>query len=84
MTTNVQFTGSLTPNQTKKFFTHSWDPTKHVIWYVVPVTPKSGGPEIEWSVAVERTGSTTCTYWITVKNLTNINLDVEGRYAILN
>ena len=55
----------------------------HVVWYVMPTTPKSGAPELEWSVRVERSNPTQCTHWITVHNLTNVSVNFEGRYAIL-
>jgi hypothetical protein len=83
MTTGVQFTGSLGPNATNKWFTFGWNPANHIVWTVVPVTPKSGAPEIQWSVGVERASATGVTYWITVTNLTNVNITFEGRYAIL-
>jgi hypothetical protein len=83
MTTGVQFTGSLGPNATQRWFTHSWQAGQHVIWYCVPTSPRSGAPQLDWSVAVERATATHCTYWITVKNLTASNLTFEARYAIL-
>ena len=84
MTTGLQFTGSLTANQTQKFFTWGWNPALHVVWYMMPVTPKSGAPELQWSVGVERANATQCTYWITVTNLTSVAITFEGRYAILS
>jgi hypothetical protein len=54
-----------------------------MIWYMVPTSPQSGAPQLDWSVAVERADATHCTYWITVKNLTNANLTFEARYAIM-
>jgi hypothetical protein len=54
------------------------------VWYVVPVTPRNGAPELDWDVSVERADATNCTYWINVKNLTNVAVSFEGRYAILN
>ncbi|MBD0278396.1 MAG: hypothetical protein ICV81_10605 [Flavisolibacter sp.] len=84
MTTGTQFTGTLGPNQTNRWFTHSWNAALHVVWYVIPTTPQSGNPQLDWDVAVERANATQCTYWITVKNLTNANVTFEGRYAILN
>ena len=84
MTTGVQFTGSLGPNQTQKWFTFNWPAQWHVVWYVMPSTVKNGAPELDWDVEVERASATNVTYWITVKNLTNVNVSFEGRYAILN
>jgi hypothetical protein len=82
--TGTQWTGSLTPGQSKKWFTFNWPANWHVVWYVVPTTPKNGAPELDWDVEVERASATMCTYWITVKNLSNVNVSFEGRYAILN
>ncbi|MDZ4717363.1 MAG: hypothetical protein SH847_02755 [Roseiflexaceae bacterium] len=83
MYTNVQFTGILTANQTHRWFTWGWSPAQHVIWYMMPTTPKSGAPQIDWDVTVERANATQCTYWITVTNLTNTPVTFEGRYAVL-
>jgi len=80
----VQFTGSLTPNQTQRWFTFNWPATWHVIWTVMPVTPIPGNPEITWKVQVERASSEFVTYWIVVTNLTNQTISFEGRYAILS
>ena len=46
MTTGLQFTGNLGPNATQKWFTFGWNPANHIIWTVVPITPKSGAPEM--------------------------------------
>lgn len=83
MSTGVQFTGSLAPNQTQRWFTYGWPTTWHVVWYMMPISPSTGA-KVDWEVAVERGNATQCTYWITVKNLTNTNITFEGRYAILN
>ncbi len=84
MRTNVQFTGSLGPGASNRWFTHSWPASWHVVWYVVPTSLRSGAPQLDWSVSVERASATHCTYWITVKNLTNAAVDFESRYAVLN
>jgi hypothetical protein len=84
MVTGVQWTGSLAPNQTQRWFTFNWPANWHVVWYMMATSPQSGAPQVDWDVAVERANASVCTYWITVKNLTNQNLTFEGRYAILN
>lgn len=84
MRTGTQFTGTLGPNATRRWFTFNWPAHWHVIWYVVPTTVRRGAPEVDWDVAVERGDSSRCTYWITVKNLTNQTVSFEGRYAIMN
>lgn len=84
MRTGMQFTGSLTPNQTQRWFTFNWPASWHVVWYMVPTSPRNGAPQIDWDVSVERASATNCTYWVTVTNLTNQNVTFEGRYAVMN
>lgn len=84
MYTGVQFTGTLAAGQTQRWFTWGWNATRHVVWYVMPTTPRVGSPELNWSVEVERADSTAATYWITVRNLATIPVTFEGRYAVLN
>jgi hypothetical protein len=79
----VQFTGALPANSSRRWFTHSWPEHWHVVWNVVPTTPKSGGPQIDFDVYVERANDRHITYWITVKNMTNQATNIEARYAIL-
>jgi hypothetical protein len=50
----------------------------------VPTSPRSGAPQVEWDVAVERASATHITYWITIRNLTPAPVDVEARYAVMN
>ena len=47
MTTGVQFTGSLTANQTQRWFTFNWQPAQHVVWYMMPTTPETTGAEAQ-------------------------------------
>ena len=80
----MQRTVTLAPNQTQRWFTHSWPVQWHVVWYMQPTTPTTGTPSVDWDVAVERASATHCTYWITVKNLTASPVTFEGRYAVLS
>jgi hypothetical protein len=84
MRTGTQWTGSLNPGQTQKWFTFNWPAAWHVIWYVTPTTTANGAPELDWDVEVERASADRVTYWITVKNLTGTAVTFEGRYAVLN
>jgi hypothetical protein len=84
MYTGTQWTGTLGPGETKKWFTFNWPADRHIVWYVVPTTTQNGAPELDWDTEVERASATDCTYWITVKNLTNATVTFEGRYAVLN
>lgn len=83
MWTNIQFTGSLTPWATQRWFTHSWPTSWYVVWYMMPTSPQGGGPQVDWDVAVERANDTQCTYWITVTNLTANTVAFEARYAVM-
>lgn len=81
----VQFSGSLNPNASGRWFTFNWPATWHVIWTVMPTTAASaGGPQITWSVQVERGTPEMVTYWINVKNLTGNSVNFEGRFCILS
>jgi hypothetical protein len=83
MWTGVQWTGSLGPGATQRWFTFNWPTTWHVVWYMMPTSPQVGAPQIDWDVAVERANATQCTYWITVKNLTSNTVTFEGRFAVM-
>jgi hypothetical protein len=79
----VQFTGNVPANQTRRWFTFRWPAHWHVVWTVVPTTPKLGAPQISWSVAVERAEDAFITYWISITNLTGTEVGIEARYAVL-
>ena len=80
----TQWTGSLAGGQTMRWFTFGWPATWHMVWTVMPVTPRPGSPQISWTTQVERASSEHATYWITVFNLTPDPVTFEGRYAILS
>jgi hypothetical protein len=84
MKTGVQWTGTLAPNASGRWFTFGWAQGQHIVWTVMPTTVRNGAPELEWDVAVERANSNQVTYWITVRNLTPVSVSFEGRYAILS
>jgi Glutaminase len=82
--TGVQWFGSIAPNTTHRWFTWGWPARWHVLWTIMPLTPCPNGPQLSWSVAVERASGTDCTYWITVKNLSGDAVKFEGRYNVLS
>jgi hypothetical protein len=84
MWTNIQFTGTLGPGATGQWFTWGWPPAWHVVWYMMPTSPQSGAPQVDWDVAVERANASQSTYWITVKNLTATQVMFDARYAVLS
>ena len=84
MWTGVQFTGSLGAGGSHRWFTWGWPPTWHTVWYVMPTGGPAGAPQVEWTVAVERSNASQCTYWLTVRNLTGGTVSFEARYAVLS
>lgn len=84
MRVGVQFTGTLASNQTQRWYTFNWPQQWHVAWNIAPTSPRSGSPQVDWQVEVERASTNFITYWITVKNLTSLPINIEARYAVLN
>lgn len=84
MWTGVQFTGTLGSGASQRWFSWGWPVGWHVVWYMMPTSPQSGAPQLEWSVSVERANATQCTYWMTVKNLTAASVTFEARFAVLS
>ncbi|WP_219851799.1 S8 family peptidase [Methylibium rhizosphaerae] len=79
----VQFTGVVPANSTKRWFTHSWPAHWHVLWTVVPTSPRPGAPQLSWSVQVERASDRSVTYWISITNLAPEDANIEARYAVV-
>ena len=84
MWTGVQWTGTIGPGATRRWFTWGWNPSLHVVWYLMPTSPQVGAQQLDWDVAVERANNIHCTYWITVRNLTGNTVTFEGRFAVLS
>ncbi len=84
MRVGVQFTGTVAPNATQRWFTFNWPENWHVEWNVVPTSPKPGAPQIDWDVEVERATPQFITYWVNVRNMTAQPVNIEARYAVLN
>jgi hypothetical protein len=83
MITGVQFRGTLSPNQTQRWFTFNWSAPQHVLWEVVPNTARPGAAQVDRDVAIERADTDHVTYWITIINLTASSVQFEARYAIV-
>jgi hypothetical protein len=79
----VQFTGTVAANATTCWFTFNWPAHWHVVWTVVPTSPRPGGPQIGFQVKHERATDGFITYWICVTNLTPVPVNIEGRYGVL-
>ncbi|HET6856097.1 MAG TPA: hypothetical protein VFH94_03245 [Streptomyces sp.] len=84
MRVGTQFTGTLNPGQSGRWFTFGWPQDWHVVWYFMPTTPQGGSPQIEWETEVERASASSVTYWLTVRNIGSTQMNFEGRYAVLN
>jgi hypothetical protein len=80
----VQWRGMIAPNAVHRWFTWGWPAARHILWTIMPLTPCPGGPQLTWSVQVERANAAQCTYWITVTNLTGDPVKFEGRFDVLN
>jgi len=81
----TQFTGSVTAGQTRRWFTHSWNAAQDVVWTVMPTSPPvDGNAQLEWKVQVTRQTPTLVKWFIEVKNVTNVTVNFEARYAVLN
>jgi hypothetical protein len=80
----LQWTGSLGPNASGRWFTYAWPATWHVIWTIMPTSPRPGAQQVTWKTQVERASPEYATYWITVSNLTPDPLTFEGRFCILS
>jgi hypothetical protein len=50
---------------------------------MLPTTPRPGAAQLKWKVAIERASGNNITYWITVTNLTGLDVTFEGRYCVL-
>jgi hypothetical protein len=79
----VQFTGSVQPNSTGRWYTYGWPAAWHVVWTVVPTAYAQDAPQIAWSVEVQRPTADSITYWVNVTNLTGQAVTIEARYAVL-
>ena len=79
----VQFSGTVAANATTCWFTFNWPAHWHVVWTVVPTSPRAGAPQIGFQVKHERATDGFITYWICVTNLTPIPVNIEGRYGVL-
>ncbi len=80
---DVQFKGIIPAGKTRCYQSPGWPAEWHVRWTVVPITSRSGAPQITWNVKVERSEDNDITYWVYVTNSSSSAVDVEGCYAVL-
>jgi len=76
----TQFTGTLQPGETQRWFTFNWSPTWVIKWSVRPTT---AGGKVTWSEEIERGGNDTFTYWLAITNTGPGATGFEARYARL-
>ena len=80
----TQFTATLAPNATGRWFTHSWPFHWFVVWTVVPTAPAIDGTEqVEWTVQLRRQAEALLKYFVEIRNLQNYPVTVEARYNVL-
>jgi hypothetical protein len=81
--TGVQFRGQIPAHGTQRWFTFRWPAHWHVLWTVMPTSPRPGGPQLRYRTRVERATDYYATYWIEIVNLVDTPVDFEGRFAVL-
>ena len=84
----TQFTGTVGPNQTQTWFTHSWPSHWFVVWTAVPTAPVIDGPEqveltVRMSRQADRANARLVKYHLTVRNLTGNSVTFQARYEVL-
>lgn len=85
MILGTQFTGDVAPGQSRTWFTHSWNAAYTVEWAVVPTGPAvDGNAQVEWNVRSTRQAPNLLKWFIEVRNVTNVPVTFEARYAVLN
>lgn len=85
MQLGVQFRATVPAGQTASWFTHSWNADHNVVWSVVPTDPPvDGGAQLEWKVRNTRQAAALVKWFIEVRNVTDVPVNFEARYAILN
>lgn len=77
--TGTQFTGTLNPGQSQRWFTFNWSPNWVVHWSVRPTIPQG---RITWSEEIERATNGRFTYWLTVRNSGSVRASFEAKYAL--
>jgi photosystem II stability/assembly factor-like uncharacterized protein len=80
----VEWTGRLEPGATDTWSTSRRPASWHMQWTVHPTTIGTGTSQLTWGVAVERVDAEYVTYRITVTNLTDRRVSIEGRSAVLS
>jgi hypothetical protein len=79
----VQWAGTVPAHSSRRWFTFNWPEWERVEWRMLPTVPRPGAAQLRWSVAIERASGNYLTYWITVENLTALDVAFEGRFAVL-
>ena len=64
---------------------HAWNAANSVVWIIVPDGARSGrNAQLEWKVQSTRQAANLIKWFLEVKNVTNVDVQFEARYAILN
>jgi hypothetical protein len=55
------------------------------VWIIVPTGPPvNGGAQLEWKVQSTRQAANLIKWFLEIRNVTNVEVQFEARYAILN
>ncbi len=80
----VQWRDKISAGETVSWKSEDWSISWHVEWTVIPLTTSfAHQAQIEYDVRTERVTKEKVTYWITVKNLSQRQVEIEGRYTVL-
>lgn len=80
---SVHRTGRLAGNESARCGCGRFPITWHMIWTVMPTTPRLGSAQVSWDVQVEKVDTEYVTYWLSIRNLTADPVEFEARYCIL-
>lgn len=78
--TGTQFTGTIQPGQTQRWFTYNWSPSYVAHWSVRPTT---AGGRVTWQTEIERSANGMLTYWIVIRNVGTVTTAFEAKYAVM-
>lgn len=79
----TQFSGTVGPNATGNWFTHSWPSHWFVVWTIVPTSPMVDGPaQLQHVVRTSRQAARLIKYHIWVHNLGPAAVSFVARYEV--
>jgi hypothetical protein len=77
--TGTQFTGTIDPGQSQRWFTFNWPRSFVAHWSVRPTTTQG---RVTWSEEIEQAANGTLTYWLVIRNIGAVRTSFEAKYLI--